>query len=126
MDKITEKPISEMDDNALQIHALGVAYREAERRREEAEKQTEQMKEEAADLEAQIKEMAEAYQAVMVKNTKLNTACRKQQEELENLRQQREELEDLRQQQQQELENLRQQLAEAQRTQEAAERGQDA
>ena len=105
MDKKTETPVSEMDDNALQIHALGVAYREAERRREEAEKQAEQIKEEAADLEDQIREMAEAYQAVMAKNAELNAACRKQQEELER---------------------LRQELAEARRTREAGERGQDA
>ena len=59
MDKITEMPISEMDDNMLQIRALSVAYRDAERRREEAERRAEQMKEEVADLEAQMKEMAE-------------------------------------------------------------------
>ena len=37
MDNRKDIPVSEMDDRALQIHALGVAYREAERRREEAE-----------------------------------------------------------------------------------------
>ena len=105
MDKKTGTPISEMDDNALQIHALSVAYREAERRREEAEKKAEQMKGEAADLEAQIREMAEAYQAVMAKNTELNAACRKQQKEIDS---------------------LRQELAEARRVQKVAERGQDA
>ena len=105
MDKITEMPISEMDDNMLQIRALSVACRDAERRREEAERRAEQMKEEVADLEAQMKEMAEAYQAMMSKNAAVNATCRKQREELES---------------------LRRELAEARGTQKAEEGGQNA
>ena len=80
MDKRIDTPVSEMDDNMLQMHALSVAYRDAERRREEAEKRVEQMKAEARDLEAQMEEMATAYQVLMSKNAGLNAFCRKQQE----------------------------------------------
>ena len=93
MDNRTGIPVSEMDDRALQMHALGVAYREAERRCEEAEhrcaeaeQRAERLGLEARDLEAQLQEMTEAYQALMTKNAELTASVRKQQKELEELR----------------------------------------
>ncbi len=100
MDKNSGTPISQLDDNALQIHALGMAYREAERRREEAEGQLEELKtrcraaerkaeklsREYRDLVEQMKEMTKAYQSVMKKNAALAAGMRHQAAELEKLR----------------------------------------
>ena len=84
MDNRKETPISEMDDQALQIHALGVAYREAERRREEAEKQCEKLRLEIRDLEGQLMQMTQVYQTLMAKNAELTSALRKLQAEAES------------------------------------------
>ena len=85
MDK-KEMQVSEMDDHALQTHALVMAYRDAERRCEEAKAQTERLNRESRDLETQLKEMTEAYQALMKRYTALAASARKQQKELESLR----------------------------------------
>ncbi len=101
MDKMNEMPVSRMDDQALQIHALGVAYREAERlreaaeeklkelepRRRAAEEKAERTERELRDLEAQMKEMTEAYGAVMKKNAALAAENRSLQRSLQDLRQ---------------------------------------
>jgi chromosome segregation ATPase len=91
MDNRKETPISEMDDQALQIHALGVAYREAERRREEAEKRREEAEKqcekrrlEIRDLEGQLMQMTQVYQTLMAKNAELTSALRKLQAEAES------------------------------------------
>ncbi len=95
MGKKMEIPVSEMDDQMLQIHAMGVAYREAERRREETEKraeeETKKLRQEIRDLETQLKEMTVAYQALMTRNNELGASLRKQEKELESLRKAREE-----------------------------------
>ena len=98
MDNRKETPISDMDDQALQIHALGVAYREAERRREEAdqrreeaekrseeaEKQCEKLRLEIRDLEGQLMQMTQVYQTLMAKNAEVTSALRKLQAEAES------------------------------------------
>lgn len=81
MDNRNDIPVSEMDDLSLQMHALGVAYREAERRREEAEQQAENLRQEVRDLAEQLKDMTGAYQALIVKNAELAASLRKQQQE---------------------------------------------
>jgi len=80
MGKKKDIPVSEMDDRELQVHALGVAYREAERRREEAEQQAENLRREIRDLEEQLKDMTGAYQTLMAKNAELAASLQKQQE----------------------------------------------
>ena len=45
----------------MQLHALVVAYRDAERRYEEAIQQTQKTKRENQEMAAQIREMAEAF-----------------------------------------------------------------
>jgi len=57
MDNRKETPISEMDDQALQIHALGVAYREAERRREEADQRREKTEKRSEEAEKQCEKL---------------------------------------------------------------------
>ena len=90
MDNRKDIPVSEMDDRTLQIHALGVAYRDAERRREEAEQREEKLRREIQDLEAQLKDMTSAYQALMAKNTELAASLRKQNQETEELQEKQE------------------------------------
>lgn len=78
MDKRPEMPVSEMDDRVLMVHALGVAYRDAERRYEEAIQQTQKTKRENQEMAAQIREMAEAYEALMKKNADQGEEARRQ------------------------------------------------
>ena len=85
MDNRKDIPVSEMDDRTLQIHALGVAYRDAERRREEAEQREEKLRREIQDLEEQLKDMTGAYQALMAKNAELAASLREQKQETGNL-----------------------------------------
>ncbi len=89
MDKKPETPISQMDDHDLQLHALGLAYRDAERRREEAESRVEKLERDYRDLEEQMKEMTAAYQAVMKKNAALSAGEKRLKAELETLRKSR-------------------------------------
>ncbi len=90
MDKKSETPVSEMDDQALQIHALGLAYRDAERRCAEAKQQAEQAKRDKQEMEVQLKEIAEAYYLLMKKSTDSGEEVRQLTEKADRERQESE------------------------------------
>ena len=85
MEHKKETPVSGMDDSTLQMHALAVAYRDAERRCEDAEERERKLKREARDLEAQLQELTEAYQTLPQGMGEELKACPLQLEDYQNL-----------------------------------------
>ncbi|MBR5110481.1 MAG: hypothetical protein IK099_09815 [Clostridia bacterium] len=80
--KAADSPVFKMDDQALQIHAMVVAYRDAEQRCAEAESRMQELLVENDALNAQLKELTKAYQELMNKHSSLQVSSRDQKETL--------------------------------------------